>query len=415
MGHARLNPQTVETGSLTKDKAATMRLAQFIRTHSERIISEWESFATTSLPSAAMMDLEERRDHIAEMLDAVARDLDTPQTDVEQAAKARGMSDAKSNAAAATLHGSARALTGFSATQVTAEFRALRASILRLWFEEQGEFDHAMLEDVTRFNEAIDQLLAESMANFSRDVERAKDLLLGVTAHDLRNPLGSIMAGASSILTRTEPSSPVAKTAVRMISSIARMDAIIGDLIDFARARLGGGISITPADMDLETTCRQVIDEIVILHPGCRVNLVVSGSLHGRWDPGRIGRLLSNLVSNAYQHGAANLAIEVALRGEPEEVVVSVHNRGSMIAASDLRRIFAPFRQLKPAEARSKDPRSVGLGLFIVQAIVMAHHGTIEVESTEQGTTFTVHLPRNLLSDGSSPRSSTSTAEHSVH
>ena len=172
------------------------------------------------------------------------------------------------------------------------------------------------------------------------------------------------------------------------------MNEIIGDLLDFTRTRLGAGIPVVRADMDMETICRQTVDEIAAFHPGRIVHFEASGQMRGQWDKGRIGQALSNLVGNAHQHGLENAPVEVTLRGEPDRMVLTVHNKGPVIAKSHLQDIFDPFRQLEPGRTKSKD--SLGLGLYIVQAIVTAHQGTIDVESTERGTTFTVRLPRSV-------------------
>ncbi len=174
------------------------------------------------------------------------------------------------------------------------------------------------------------------------------------------------------------------------------MDRMISDLLDFTRARLGAGIPVVLADMDLETLCRQTIDEITAFHPRCTVSFEASGPLRGEWDRARIGQVLSNLLGNAYQHGAENEPVKVNAGGDADRVVLSVHNQGPVIAKGRLQEMFNPFRQLDPGRAMSADLRSVGLGLYIAQSIVKAHHGTIEVESSEAGTTFTVTLPRGV-------------------
>ena len=374
----------------------TMRIAQFITASSKRIISEWEEFARTTVPA---MDLEQRRDHVEGMLKAIALDLDTPQTKGEQKEKAKGKDDADVESdTAATAHGTDRAAIGYTPVQMVSEFRALRASVLRLWSEAQSEFDRASLEDVTRFNEAIDQILAESMTRYAQDIDRSKELFLGVLGHDLRNPLGAIMMSATVMMTEEGPDWPHLKTVSRIVRSGTRMNEIIGDLLDFTRTRLGAGIPIVRADMDMETICRQVVDEITAFHPGYVVHFEASGQLRGHWDKGRIGQALSNLVGNAYQHGMENVPVEVTLRGERDQVVLTVHNKGPVIAKSDLQDIFNPFRQLEPDRAKSKDLSSLGLGLYIVRAIMTAHQGTIDVDSTARGTTFTMRLPRSLPS-----------------
>lgn len=374
-----------------------MNLSQFIRASSTRIIDEWEHFARTCLPAADTMDIEQRRDHVAGMLKAIALDLDSAQTKLEQSDKSKGLDDAHpESSTSATAHGTDRAANGYTPAQMVAEFRALRASVLRLWADAQGELNRGSLYELTRFNEAIDQMLAESIARYARDVERSKDLFLGVLGHDLRSPLGAIMMSAAWLVKQEGPEWHHARTASLIVRSGARMDAMILDLVDFTRSRLGGGIPVSPVDMDLEPVCRQAIDEAAAFHPTCVVRFKTSGDLHGRWDSGRIGQVISNLIGNACQHGADGAPIEVAARGEPDGVVLSVHNEGTTIPESQLREIFDPFRQLAPGHTKPKDPRSAGLGLYIAHAIVVAHKGTIEAASSDGATTFTVRLPRRV-------------------
>jgi len=373
-----------------------MRLAQFIAASSKRITSDWEEFARTCDPG---LNLVQRRDHVVGMLEAIALDLQTPQTKDEQKKKSQGSDDAdvESNTAA-NAHGTDRAALGYTPAEMMSEFRALRASVLRLWSEAQSEFDRASLEEVTRFNEAIDQILAESMTRYAQDVDRSKELFLGVLGHDLRNPLGAIMTSATVMMTQEGPDWPHLKTVSRIVRSGTRMNEIIGDLLDFTRTRLGAGIPVVRQDMDMETVCRQAVEEITAFHPDCLVQFEATGELRGQWDKGRIGQALSNLVGNAYQHGVETVPIEVTVRGEPDRVVLTVHNQGPMIPKGKLQHVFNPFRQLEAGPAKSKDPSSLGLGLYIVQAIVTAHQGTIDVASTERGTTFTMSLPRSIPS-----------------
>lgn len=368
-----------------------MKLSQFITESSERIIAEWEVFARSCVPAADAMDLEQRRDHVAGLLKAISKDLETPQTKREQREKAIGNDDTDVDSqAASTAHGADRAASGYTAGQMVSEFRALRASVLRLWSEAQSDFDRANLAEVTRFNEAIDQLLAESIAKFAQDVDRLKDLFLGVIGHDLRNPLGAIMMSATLLMTREGPGWQHSKTAARILSSGTRMEGLIGDLLDFTRARMGAGIPIARADVDLEVECRRTVDEIAAFHPACTMSFQATGVLRGSWDGARIAQALSNLLGNAVQHGTPRGSIAITLRGEADRVVLSVHNEGRPIPKRHLQDIFNPFRQLNPDHAKS----NVGLGLYIVQAIVVAHNGTVDVESSEDGTTFTIRLPR---------------------
>lgn len=373
-----------------------MRLSQFIAQSSERIIAEWEVFARSCLPAASTMDLDERRDHVAGMLKAISKDLDTPQTKLEQREKAIGNDDAHVEShTASTAHGTERAASGFSPVQMVSEFRALRASVLRLWAEAQSELDRANIEEITRFNEAIDQLLAESLTKYVQDVDRWKDVFLGVLGHDLRNPLGAIMMSATVMMTTEGPEWEHAKTAGRILTSGTRMEGLISDLLDFTRARLGAGIPIARTDVDLDAECRRTVDEIAAFHPNCTVSYQATGKLRGMWDGARIAQALSNLLGNAVHHGTPHGSIAVTLRGEADRVVLSVHNEGRPIPQRYLNDIFDPFRQLEPGHAKS----NLGLGLYIVQSIAVAHRGTVDVESSDDGTTFTMRLPREAEPD----------------
>ncbi len=374
-----------------------MRLAEFLTSSSKQIVAEWEEFAKTCLPAARTMDLDARRDHVEGMLRAIAVDLSVPQTKREQAEKSKGKDDAHVDSdTAANAHGTDRAATGYTLVQMVSEFRALRASVLRLYSEAEGEISRTSLVEVTRFNEAIDQMLAESLARYAQDVEYSKDLFLGVLGHDLRSPLGAMMMSASTMMTQEGPDWRHKRTAARILSSGTRMIAMVDDLVDFTRTRLGAGIPVVRAEMDLDTLCRQTADEITAFHPGCIVNVEASGDLRGQWDRDRIAQVLSNLVGNAHQHGSDNLPVELAVRGEPDRVVLAVHNKGPAITKRQLQEIFNPFRQLDSVGTKSRDLRSAGLGLYIANAIVVAHGGTLDVESGSRGTTFTVSLPRSV-------------------
>jgi hypothetical protein len=166
-----------------------MRLAQFISTEMEAILAEWESFASTLLPIAEGMSAFELRDHARQILEAIAKDLSAPQTRQEQFDKSRGLAAVPEGApeTAAQTHAVLRARRGFDINQLCAEYRALRAAVLRLWLDHGGAAPHE-LDDIIRFNEAIDQALTESISFFSSQVERSRNLLLGMLGHDMRSP-----------------------------------------------------------------------------------------------------------------------------------------------------------------------------------------------------------------------------------
>jgi signal transduction histidine kinase len=383
-----------------------MRLPAFMLTHREQILSEWVAFARTCLTSRETMDLAELRDHASAMLDTIAADLNTPQTKLEQADKSEGKSDAEPDSGdpdtAAQSHGAARAESGFTVEQMVSEYRALRASVTRLWIETSGELTRADLDDLVRFNEAIDQALAESTLRFTQNLEHSKEMFLAMLGHDLRTPLGAII-GSAHIMVNTKDLPEIAlRRAFLILNSSQRMNALVGDLLDFTRSRLGRGIPIVRTDMDIARVCRHTVEEIAALHPQRVVNFDATGEVQGRWDPARITQAFSNVISNAVQHGSDKTPINVVVRGGADEVVLAVQNRGPVIPANELDKIFNPLYRIegdKPVAPRE----NLGLGLYISERIVAAHGGTIDVESSdEHGTTFTIHLPRHTRTEAGS-------------
>ena len=228
-----------------------MRLSQFIRQNMEPILAEWEAFAATLEPAASGMAALALRDHAPQILEAVAKDLDTFQTPEQQSEKSMGRAPTLEGApeTAAQTHAVLRARSGFDINQLVAEYRALRASVLRLWIED-SPLERSDVEDMIRFNEAIDQGVAESVGHFHGEVERARNLLLGMLGHDMRSPLSTILA-TSSYLAALNAGENVSAAAARLIRSGKSMQALLDDLVDFNRTKLGLGIKVVPFDIDL--------------------------------------------------------------------------------------------------------------------------------------------------------------------
>ncbi|BFG81299.1 hypothetical protein PTKU46_93330 [Paraburkholderia terrae] len=235
---------------------ADMRLADFILRDVGHIVAEWEAFAATLLPAARTMDSLALRDHAQHILQAVAKDLSTPQTQDAQREKSMGRAPKQIGApeTAAQTHALLRARGGFNINQMVAEYRALRASLLRLWIDE-CEPAVPDLDDMIRFNEAIDQAVAESVGFFDAQVEQARNLLLGMLGHDMRSPLQTIQA-TSTYLAALNAGENVSQAAARLIRSGARMNALLDDLCDFNRTKLGLGINITLGNVDLAALSR---------------------------------------------------------------------------------------------------------------------------------------------------------------
>jgi signal transduction histidine kinase len=376
-----------------------MTLAKFIHENINAILTEWEAFALTLHPAAETMTALALRNHAKEILLAMARDLEAAQTDAEQTDKSKGRApvlDGKETAAA--THGALRHLVGFDLRQLAAEYRALRASVLKLWREHHSMQEDPMLTEITRFNEAVDQALAESIASYSDEVARSRDTFLAILGHDLRSPLSAVSMSAHYLATSGRVVTEGQPALVRIRQSVLTMSLMIRDLLEYTRTRLGKGIPVTPLPYDVGQVCEAAHDEVQAAHPDRVFDLEMDGDLRALVDPARLGQVLSNLLNNAIQYGEAGFPITLSARGEREFVVIDVKNQGPAIPADALQVIFNPLVQIRTEHSGSADPlsTSLGLGLFIAKEIVIGHGGTLQVESSSSaGTVFRVKLPRN--------------------
>lgn len=370
------------------------RLSTFIREHTEEILGEWETFAR-GLPKGGAMDVLALRDHAKEMLVVIAHDLETPQTHRQQAEKATGQSDAgeRKTPTAAQEHGAGRAESGFTVGQMVSEFRALRASVMRLWRRHFSEFNETDAEDIIRFNEAIDQAIAESVVRYTDEIGQSKERFLAILGHDLRTPLSAIITSTKFMLDTSELGEPHLTLVTRIASSARRMNQMVADLLEFTRTRFGDTIPVVRVETDMRRLVHDVVAEVAASYPSTTVRIETSGELRGQWDADRLTQAFTNLIANAVHHGSNKSPINVAAHGEANEVTVSVQNDGPMIPKKQLDRIFDAMKHVGADGAT--DRRHLGLGLYIVDKIVAAHGGRIDVRSSrEAGTTFTVHLPR---------------------
>ena len=370
-----------------------MRLGDFISRDMEHILARWEAFAATRLPAADHMVSLELRDHAQQILEAIVVDLATAQTAEAQQAKSMGLASVAADApeTAAQTHAILRAKSGFNIEQLASEYRALRASVLSLWLEACGS-ETPRFDDLVRFNEAIDQALAESIACFNTHVLRSRNLLLGMLSHDLRSPLQTIQMTAR-YLRELDTSDDVGVAAGRLINSGARMQRLLEDLIDFNRSELGLGIRITPAPVDLAELCAEELNQIRVAHAGHRVELDASGDCRGHWDAGRVQQMINNLVVNAIHYGDPGATVRVALQGSASDVRIAVANAGPAIERPVMEHLFEPLRRGAPP-ARAANESGLGLGLYIASEIAKAHGGSIAVESKPGRTEFAVALPR---------------------
>ena len=374
-----------------------MKLARYIKDHLGEILAEWDAFALTLQPAAAQMSKKALRDHAQQILTAIARDIETGQSAQEQQAKSQGLApDDPAIQTAAATHGTLREISGFTLVQLVAEYRALRATVLRLWLPLAGEFNDAVAEDVVRFNEAVDQALAESAVTYSEHANRTRDTFLAILGHDLRTPLAAIsMAGE---LLERSPQANAERNVItgrRLRRSAATMSTMVNDLLEYARTQLGAEMPVTRAPSDLKDIYLAALHDAAAAHPDCDFQPDLDGDLRGDFDAVRMQQLITNLLTNAAQYRTEGTPVQVSARGSDGFVTLAVTNHGPAIPESSLTSIFSPLVQLPVDDEQPGRPAtSLGLGLFIAQEITLAHGGTITVTSSEDaGTVFTVRLP----------------------
>jgi signal transduction histidine kinase len=376
-----------------------MRFSAFIAANLDSILREWDDYARTLLPAAKSMSDEDLRDHAREILLAIAKDMERGQTEDQRTAKSRRLTELPAEAdSAGASHGGARQTAGFELLQLVGEFRALRASVLAHWSRSsEAASGRAAAEEIARFNEALDQALAESVERYSADLARSRDIFLAVLGHDVRGPLSSIRMAADVLVMPSLEEAMRTQVALRVRRASEAIGRLTSDLIEYTRSRLGGGLPIERSACDLLALCEEALDAVRFSCPDQSFEQHFAGDLRIEADGERMRQVVSNLLHNAVQHGDRTLPVTLHAQGEVHEVILKVANFGAPIPPALMRIMFEPLvtvPHLGPApNERSKT--SLGLGLFIVKEIVQGHRGTVSVDSSaDQGTVFTVRLPR---------------------
>nr|WP_249153270.1 sensor histidine kinase [Bradyrhizobium diazoefficiens] len=372
------------------------RLADFIRQNQAAIIDEWIQFAGTRSPASDGMSKLALKDHIVDILNFVAADLASAQTPHEQVDKSHGLSDGAGpfRHTAAEVHAALRLADGFDIDQMVSEYRALRASVVKQWVAGHKTLASTDIDDLTRFNESIDQAVTESVAHYTKTIDNSRNLFLGILGHDLRNPIGAASMAAQR-MERWGTSDPKqAKVVSELVRTTERATRILNDLLDLTRSSFGTDIPITKAKSDIAKLCQTIADELRSINEAQVVKVELEGDPVGFWDAARMGQVLSNLMGNAIQYSDSCSPVTVAIAGnDPDAVTLSVHNFGPTIPVENQRAIFE-----SGIRGQVNDPGGhthLGLGLYIARLIIEAHGGKISVTSDEKkGTTFTVQLPR---------------------
>ena len=373
-----------------------MPLPALIRANLDRLVDEWCVYAADHIAPARTLTRDELENSSRELFTAIADDIGTEETDEQRRQKSHGERSGNSCALTdyAQCHANHRASQGFSLPDMASEFRAMRASVMRLCAQGPGT-EPLDIAQVVRFNESLDEAWTVSLGWFDTRLNRSRELFMGVLGHDMRGPLNAMLIGTEVLLMDDTLSSMSTQVSARLFSTGKRLNAMLDDLLDFTSTRLGKVLPISLEDGDMGVTVGHGVDELRTRHPSVQINYTTSGELHGRWDFARIAQVVSNLGGNAIQHGDNAKPVIIALAGEVDDVVLTVHNEGTPITSQALSRIFDPLTRGDIQEHH--DLRgSIGLGLYICREIALSHDGSIGVTSDQGGTTFVVRIARKI-------------------
>ncbi|SPB18202.1 histidine kinase [Caballeronia novacaledonica] len=234
------------------------------------------------------------------------------------------------------------------------------------------------------------QWSTESQLTQERETATLREQFIAVLGHDLRSPLAAVSATAE-LLSRREAEPDVAAIGHRLKRSALRMARLIDDVMDFARGRMGSGMTVAlKEETDLGVYLRAVVDEHCMAYPSRTVNCSIVVDASARCDLARLQQLMSNLLANALTHGSPDAPVVVSAVVESRTLLLSVSNAGEPIPSRLLARVFEPYWRPKSSEPGG----GLGLGLYICKQIVEAHAGTLEVSSSaKDGTRFTARIP----------------------
>ena len=243
--------------------------------------------------------------------------------------------------------------------------------------------------------EVTEQVLArKSREHYIKELQgtlQLNELIMGVLGHDLRTPIAAILMTARALV-RTVPDDTLRTALRRIVESAERMNRMINQLLDFTRVRLGHGMHLVRQSLDLGDLCKAIIAELEAAYAR-KFAYIERGSTLGRYDRDRLYQVLTNLGSNACQHGAPGVPITFLLDGTDEQRISLEVQSGGTIPEELLPVLFEPFQSR--AVNRDKPHEGVGLGLYISRQVVLAHGGEMRVSSdSAQGTRFIVSLPR---------------------
>ncbi len=290
--------------------------------------------------------------------------------------------------AIAAAHALEHHRAGVELTVVLAEYEALHRTLLEVTLEDTSRV--GLASGLIALTTAINRTIAEGVKRYESEHEHVRERFIGMLVHDLRDPLTAVVMSAN-LLSDMTLGDRQSQLVGRITRGARRIERMVDEVVDFARSRLGEQLSLSPATFDMAEVCQEAIGEVRAVPAPREVLLDVSGNVSGTWDRDRARQALVNLITNATQSSQGAIRVRV-VENPDRTVVVSVTNRGSVIAPEMLARIFDPFARAMLDQSRI---RGLGLGLYMVEQIARAHGGAVRATSTStEGTTFLIEWPR---------------------
>jgi len=358
--------------------ASVNPVSDFLRREVVRLTSQWEADARATLPPLASMTRPMLIDHLPELLDGLA-------------AYVEGDANRADRGFDALLLGHALQRLGYGVALETLikEYTSLRAILLR---ELLAVATPEARELLVRMNEGLDLAIGRALQFYADRRDRIRERFISILGHDLRGPLSTIVMSAELLRAGAPDTNAIAD---RVTRASERMRRMIDDVLDFARGHLGGGIPANPRLDDLGDICRHAVDEARGGTAGRTIELVTRGDLKGPFDRERVTQAIANLIANAIEHGTGPIEVRAEEADDAHHIVCSVTSQGPQIPEDTLRQLFDPFARAQDKTPSGRKKRTgLGLGLYIVYQIALAHGATCNVTSEDGSTTFTIRFPR---------------------
>lgn len=356
---------------------ATDRVVEFLRKEQATITSLWEEEVRRDLPALRSMTRPVLLDHMHEFLDGLA---DWVEGKTQQAERAfQGLVEG---------HALQRLGYGVGLETLTREYSKLRIVVTRELFTL--ERTHDIRESMLRMQEGMDRAINNAMQRYAARREEVRERFITILGHDLRDPLSTITISANTLAADPDLEAPHRVIAERISRACDRMQRMINDVLDFARGHLGGGIPANPTLNDMGDICRAAADEMIGANPHRTITVDIRGDLRGAFDRDRVHQAITNLISNAIHHTEGSVEIRAFEADDGHAIITEVTSHGEPIPDEIRRRLFDPFAHYEATKPR----QGLGLGLYIVQQIALAHGGLCDVRSDEEATTFSIRWPR---------------------